>query len=198
MICNNCGVPVSENDRFCQNCGAEVIRADAPAAEPAENNNGTYNENMQTDTAGGYYSSDQGGFYSNSQNNGGYYAGNQQSYWTPPVNDKAPTVKDYLKWMLLYPLINFIPGIGFIAFIVLCFKYALDNSFTARANYFKAMLIAQLVGFAIAIAVIVAMFVAIGTATAIGFSFLEEFDPSYFAHEFQEGIHNFLSVALFK
>lgn len=198
MICKNCGFQVPENDRFCSNCGAEV-RTETPVNESAENVNGDFAKN---NTAYGYYSSNQDGYYGNQQNNGGYYAGNPagnpQGYWAPPVNDKAPGVKEYLKWMLLYPLWNLIPGVGFIIYIAFCIKYAIDSTYTARANFFKATLIAQLIGVVFAVLMFIVMFAAVGTATAFGFSFLEEMDPSFFMDEFYYEAHDFLSIVFMK
>ncbi len=190
MICKFCGFDIPENDRFCSNCGAEV-KAEAPV------NENPVNEAAQ-DFNNGYAANNTayGAYYSNQQN-GGYYGGgsadNTQGYWAPPVNDKAPSLKDYLKWMLLYPLLNFIPGIGFIVYIAFCIKYAIDDTFKARANYFKAVLVAQIIGIVIAVLIFVVMFAVMGAAAATGFSFLEEIDPSFFMDEnyyFQE----FMSV----
>lgn len=198
MTCKNCGFDIPENDRFCSNCGAEVKAeipvSENPVNEAPQNFNGTNDGN---NTAYGNYQEPQGVYYGNQPGNGGFYAGNpaqpSQGYWTPPVNDKAPSLKDYLKWMLLYPLLNFIPGIGFIVYIAFCIKYALDDTFKARANYFKAVLVAQIIGIIIAVLIFVVMFAVMGAAAATGFSFIEEMDPSFFMDEnyyFQE----FMSV----
>ena len=195
MICKNCGADVPENDRFCSNCGAEMKTEtplnENPVNEAAQNFNNSY---AADNTAYGAY-------YGNQQN-GGYYAGNPaqapQGYWAPPVNDKAPALKDYLKWMLLYPLLNFIPGIGFIIYIAFCIKFAIDDTFKARANYFKAVLVAQIIGIVIAVLIFVVMFAIMGAAAAAGFSFLEEMDPSFFMDEFYYQSHDFLSAVFMR
>ena len=195
MICKNCGTDVPENDRFCSNCGAEMKTEtplnENPVNEAAQNFNNGY---AADNTAYGAY-------YGNQQN-GGYYAGspagNSQGYWAPPVNDKAPALKDYLKWMLLYPLLNFIPGIGFIIYIAFCIKFAIDDTFKARANYFKAVLVAQIIGIVIAVLIFVVMFAIMGAAAAAGFSFLEEMDPSFFMDEFYYQSHDFLSAVFMR
>ena len=192
MICKYCGFEVPENDRFCSNCGAEVRAAapvsESPVNEPAQDFGGTYAGNNQP----------YGTYYSNQPGNG-YYAGNPaqapQGYWAAPVNDKAPALKDYLKWMLLYPLLNFIPGIGFIIYIAFCIKFAIDDTYKARANFFKATLIAQIIGIVIAVLIFVVMFAIMGAATAVGFSFLEEMDPSFFMDE-NYYLQDFMSVIL--
>ncbi len=195
MICKYCGFNVPENDRFCSNCGAEV-KAEAPV------NENPVNEAAQ-DFNNGYAANNSayGAYYSNQQN-GGYYGGgsadNTQGYWAPPVNNSAPGVKEYLKWMFLYPLWNLIPGIGFIIYIAFCIKYAIDNTYTARANYFKATLIAQIIGIVIAVLMFIIMFAAVGTATAVGFSFLEGMDPSVFMDEFYNEVYSALNAVFVK
>lgn len=182
MICKYCGHNIPENDRFCSSCGAEV-KADS-ASDTTAGNNAAY----------GNYTHNQGAYYGNQQNNDRYYEGSfsgnnpQQGYWAPSVNDKAPSIKEYLKWMLLYPLWNFIPGIGFVIYVVFCIKYALDNTYTARANYFKAVLIAQVVGVVFAVLMFIVMFTLFGATAAAHFSVLEEMDPSFFMYEFSETI----------
>ena len=200
MICKYCGFDIPENDRFCSNCGAEVKAEtpvnEAPVNEETQNFNNGYNGN---NTAYGNYQEPQGAYYSSQPGNGGFYAGNpaqsSQGYWAPPVNDKAPALKDYLKWMLLYPLLNFIPGIGFIIYIAFCIKFAIDDTYKARANFFKATLIAQIIGIVIAVLIFVVMFAIMGAATAVGFSFLEEMDPSFFMDE-NYYLQDFMSVIL--
>ncbi len=194
MICKYCGFDIPENDRFCSNCGAEV-KAEAPVNEvpvndAQQNLGGAFS---QGNTA---YGNPQGAYYANQPGNG-FYAGNPaqspQGYWAPPVNDKAPALKDYLKWMLLYPLLNFIPGIGFIIYIAFCIKFAIDDTFKARANFFKAVLVAQIIGIVIAVLIFVVMFAIMGAAAAAGFSFLEEIDPSFFMDEHYY-MQDFMSV----
>lgn len=187
MTCKYCGFEIPGNDRFCSNCGAE-IKTVPPQREAAESNNQGYdgtNHSYSTDSNNnGYYSQNQGDYYGNNQPGGGFYGGQpagnpQYGYWSPPVNDKAPKIKEYLKWMLLYPLWNLIPGIGFIIYIVLCIKYALDTTYTARANFFRATLIAQAIGIIFAVLMFIVMFVLMG----VGFLNFEELDPSFFMDE---------------
>ncbi len=179
MFCKYCGADIRENDSFCGNCGADV-KAQA------------YSETQQKTEAYGHNSQDSGAYYGNQQNNGGFYGDNSaannpsQGYWAPPVNNKAPDIKEYLKWMLLYPLWNLIPGIGFIIYIVFCIKYALDTTYPARANYFKATLVAQVLGVVFAVLMFIVMFVFMGVTATAGYSFLEEMDPSFFMDEFYE------------
>ncbi len=201
MICKYCGFDIPENDRFCSNCGARIT-AEAPASEaPVNTAEQNFNEEFsQNNAAYGNYSAPQGAYYTNQPGNG-FYAGNpaqpSQGYWAPPVNDKAPALKDYLKWMLLYPLLNFIPGIGFIIYIAFCIKFAIDDTFKARANFFKATLVAQIIGIVIAVLIFVVMFTIMGAAAAAGFSFLEEMDPSFFMDEHYY-MQDFMSVIFAK
>lgn len=201
MICRFCGVEIPENDRFCSNCGAEVAVQHLVSETPAEKNEQTGNgASNQTNTPYGNNGEQQNGYFYGGQNPGGFYAGTPagapQGYWVPPVNDKAPTLKDYLKWMLLYPLLNFIPGIGFIVYIVFCIKYALDNTFTARANYFKAVLVAQIIGIVIAAFIFIFMFGFLGFFVDSVFTGLEELDPSFFMDEgfFMEEFNQFIRI----
>lgn len=201
MTCKNCGFDIPGNDRFCSNCGAEVKEEmpvnETPVNEAPQNLNGT---NGGNNTAYGNYQEPQGAYYGNQPGNG-FYAGNPvqppQGYWAPPVNDKAPSLKDYLKWMLLYPLLNFIPGIGFIIYIAFCIKFAIDDTFKARSNYFKAVLVAQIIGIVIAVLIFAVMFTIMGAAAATGFSFLEEIDPSFFMDE-NYYLQDFMSVIFVK
>ncbi|MBR3766962.1 MAG: zinc ribbon domain-containing protein [Clostridia bacterium] len=156
MICKKCGFELPEGVAYCNNCGEKIS---------VEQNAG-YQD--------GYYSSQ------NAQQ-GGY-----SQYPYPPVNNRPASVKDYLKWMLLYPLWGLIPGIGFIIYIVLCFKYAFDNTFPARANYFKAVLIASAIGIMVAVIFACIMFMVLGTAAFVGASVFEEVSPEFY-YEFQHG-----------
>ncbi len=174
MICRNCGTENADGVKFCTSCGAPFIVQSAPVNENAQS--GSYGE------AGGAYSYQQP-FNSQEQyyGNPGYaqqppYGG----YYAPPVNDKIATVKDYLKWMLLYPLVNFIPGIGSVIFIVLCIKYAFDDSFKARANYFKAMLIVNAITVGAVILICFALIPVFVFLTDSAVDAFQDFDPSVF------------------
>lgn len=103
-----------------------------------------------------------------------YSGGTYPPPYNPPVNDKSPGLKEYLKWMLLYPLLMFIPGIGALAYFVICIIHALDKSYVARANYFKAILISQLIAFAIVGVIMFLIFVVFGSLVTSGISFFEE------------------------
>ena len=195
MICKNCGFEIPENDRFCSNCGVEVTAQarvnEAQVNEPQENMYGGYAQ-------GDMYGNGQNAYYGNQNVGGGFYAGNPQGYWAPPVNDKAPEIKDYLKWMLVYPLLNLIPGVGFILYIAFCIKYAIDNTYKARANYFKAVLVAQLIGLAIAVLICIFMFGFLTFFVDSVVTGIQDFDPSFFMNEFYDEIYDVLSVALFR
>lgn len=170
MICRNCGFENAEGTRFCVNCGA-----------PVQENNGAQ-ENFN---------------YSHQNNNGqpnGYYQQNPDvnpyygNYPAQPNN--TPSVKEYLKWMILYPLLNFIPGIGFIVYILFCVKFAFDDSYKARSNFFKAMLVSMVIGIGIAVIMFVVMFSVLIAVEGSAFAVLEELDPDFFMDE-----GHFLNVA---
>ena len=191
MICKNCGFDIPENDRFCSNCGAEVT------VQPPVNE-APVNDAQTNAPQGDMYGSGQNAYYGNQNNGSGFYAGNPQGYWAPPVNDKAPEIKDYLKWMLVYPLLNLIPGVGFILYIAFCIKYAIDNTYKARANYFKAVLVAQLIGLAIAVLICIFMFGILTFFVDSVVTGVQDFDPSFFMNEFYDEIYDVLSVTLFR
>ena len=222
-FCTNCGektAPIvneqvrNESVAEEKSVNAEKINGNlfSEAPEQAQNNNGVYQNGNPPDgfNNGAYYSGGNfNGFnnnqYQNNTQNMGFNPGNAgyppqgtPYYWQSPVNDKAAELKDYLKWMLLYPLLNFIPGIGFIIYIAFCIKFAIDDTYKARANFFKATLIAQIIGIVIAVLIFVVMFAIMGAATAVGFSFLEGTDPSYFMNEFYDEIYDVLSVVVLK
>ncbi len=75
------------------------------------------------------------------------------------VDNSSPSVKDYLIWMLVYPLLNLIPFIGTVIYLVFCFKFAFDKSYTARSNFFKATLICLAISMAISVILFVFSFV---------------------------------------
>ena len=165
MICRKCGFENAEGVQFCANCGVTVTEATAEK-----------NKEYYSDYANG--NGQTGGFYQNQSANRTYYS----NFTQPPQTEKSPTVGEYLKWMVLYPLLNLIPGIGFIIYILFCVKYAFDDSYKARSNFFKATLLSALIGIAL-IAVVVCLFVFVFGAVAVtGVSVLDEvFDPSFFA-----------------
>ena len=165
MICSSCGFDNPDGALYCTGCGAPLS---------AESRQETQASNAEIPGQNTYYSQQAGNF-----NSTGY--SQQPPYgYAPYINDKAASVRDYLKWMLLYPLINLIPGVGTIAFILLCLKFAFDSSFKARAAYFKAVLIVQLV----IIAAIAALFVLAMPVLVFLFdsavSAVQDFDHSFF------------------
>lgn len=186
MICRKCGEFIEDGASFCTNCGEKI----QPSNNGTENFAENVNENNSANNNGCAYENPQGGYYSDAK--GGAYPGSAQNpddapgYWYPPVNDKAASVKDYLKWMLLYPLWALIPGVGFIIYLLVCFKNAFDGSFKARANFFKAVLITQAISLGIAILFFIIMFTVFGSLVATGMSSFEEMYPELF-EEFEAG-----------
>lgn len=185
MFCKKCGFEIPENAGFCPNCGERFIFTEEPENEKSAENDfrGYYQQNLYSNT-NNY--SDSG--YSNAD--GGYREPENGAYpppYYPPVNDKAPELKDYLKWMFLYPLLMFIPGVGAIAYFVICIVRALDKTYVARANYFKALLIAQIVTMVLAFAVIILIVTVFGGIFASGADLFEEAYPEFF-EEFAYGV----------
>ena len=165
MICRNCGFENAVGAQFCENCGAAVT------AETAEKNKEYYSDYRNAD-------GQHGGYYQNQSANHTYYS----DYSPSSQTEKSPTVGEYLKWMLVYPLLNLIPGIGFIVYILFCVKYAFDGNYKARANFFKAILLSSLVGIALIVVIVWLIIFIFGAVAGIGVSVLDEvFDPSLFS-----------------
>ena len=140
-------------------------------------NNNNYQNNAgygNNENYSQYYSA--GGAY----NNNGYQQYQGAPYGNPVENDKAPTIKDYLKWMLLYPLLNFIPGVGFIIYFALCIKHAFDTSNKGRSNYFKAILITMAATLAVTIVMMILIFGVLGFAVDTGMEIFKEVYPEIF------------------
>lgn len=184
MICRNCGTENEQGTRYCTTCGA--MFEETPEQEStAYNRQETYN----SPTASCNYTNNanNNGYYNNPVNNGGYYQNQnpaQPYYGTaymPSVNDKAATVKDYLKWMLLYPLVNLIPVVGTAVYIFLSVKFAFDSSFTARANYFKAILIVYAISIGVVILMCLIMIPLLIFFADSTVSVIQELDPSIFS-----------------
>ena len=134
MICRNCGTELPDGALYCAECGERVFPYEKTAPDPSYESEPPVNPYEK----------------------GGYPPPPPPYSYEPPVNDKAPTVKDYLKWMLLYPLLTFIPGVGLIIYLVLCVNHAFDKTNVARASFFKAMLISFIISIAaVAVAVII-------------------------------------------
>ena len=160
MICRSCGNNMPENEQVCRYCGTNN--------EPYTNNTG--------------YTGNNGYANNTSYTNQGSYTYGQYNYGynTPPYtggypvqNNNAPTTKDYLTWMLVYPLINMIPVVGTIIYLVFCVNFAMDKSNQARASYFKAVLITMGIGIAVTIVMAIFMFIFMEAA----FDELEEVVP---------------------
>lgn len=194
MICRICGFENAEGSRFCTECGTAFEQENVQTAESTVNaeagtseNMGaayeTYSDNVGAQTDGGAYYNQQ-----NTENNQSYY-GNAGYYQQPPYggysapadSNRVATVKDYLKWMLLYPLLPCIPVVGFIIYLVLCIKNAFDSSFKARANFFKANLIVIAISVGVAILLCMIIFPILVFMTDSVATTLQDMDPSIFA-----------------
>ncbi len=169
MFCRKCGNPVYDGQLNCTVCGEAVTQTGNQASY---NNGGFYSDNM--------YSQPNNGFRAVPSSNNGFYAAGNQMYPGANMNDRIPEVKDYLKWTLLYPLAMLIPGVGFIVYLVISLKFAFDKTYIARANFFKATLIAQLIALGAALLVFIFVFAVFGSAVFAGFDMLDEVYPEIF------------------
>lgn len=204
MICRKCGETIEDNALFCTNCGEKTVKADSP-----EQNNAGYQENVSKGEAPaqdnyGYQNNFNAGANSAPSQDAGFYSAPGAPYgqntpysngapWYPPINDKAASVKDYLKWMLLYPLWALIPGVGFIIYLVVCFKYAFDETFKARSNFFKATLITMAISVCFAVVMCIIMFGVVGGLVSSGMDTFSEMYPELY-EEFAEGYYNAMRI----
>ena len=164
MTCKRCSANIADGQYFCPVCGERTV--DAPK--------GVGNMNYTVGNQNGNFGAQYGGGYGN---NPPLYSQGVPSDPYSYMKDKVPTIKEYLKWTLLYPLCLLIPGIGFIVYLVICLKFAFDLTYVARANFFKATLIAQAVALVIVAAVAIVMFTVFGAVAFTGVDMLEEIYP---------------------
>ncbi len=135
MFCNNCGKELPNGVAFCTACGAPQREDgagafDAPVSETAE---------PQTDSFG----QPQSGAPSHEAPDGGASYQTQRNSFVPPAQNFAPpyvppqpqipSLGSYIAWLILtgIPVVNLILGI----------VWAVDKSYPARANFFRASLI---------------------------------------------------------
>lgn len=149
MKCNSCFNEIRDGSVFCEICGAR--QTEIPAKEftgdantRSENsydipNDGYVNQQNVNNAHNNAYGNSQNAY--NNQNSYGYTYNPYQYPGFMPMNNKTPEVKEYLQWMLVYPLLNLIPLAGFVIYLVFCINFMNDKSYPARANYFKATLI---------------------------------------------------------
>ena len=135
MICTKCGAVLADDALYCTNCGEKVFTFEKTEPDPMGDPEKTYEPYER----------------------GSYPPPPPPYSYEPPVNDKAPTVKDYLKWILLYPMLTLIPAVGLIAYVVICINHAMDKTNVARSNFFKATLITYLITI-VAVAVVAILF----------------------------------------
>lgn len=143
MTCNHCGQSLPEGTAFCTNCGAPVaeqqtasadMSAQAAAAPVGDSSYVPPTGNQTPPT--GYQTPPP---YNAPAGNMPPYGG--MPYSSPMNQNQIPSIGTYVLWFIL----SAIPIVGLIVDIV----WAVDKSYPARANFFRAMLILlaiQLVG----------------------------------------------------
>lgn len=153
MICQNCGYQLSDDTVFCVNCGTKVTNASQGAPVQSAPSQSAPAQNAGAAAPGTGYTNPQGAVYGAAMPQ--YVA--QMPYTqqvivnTPDPADRVPSKGEYLTWGLLMPLLNLIPLIGTIIFVVMVFVNAFDKSYKAKANYFKAILTIWLIMFILAL-----------------------------------------------
>lgn len=152
MNCPNCGYQVSDGSTFCLNCGLKLTGTAQGAASQAS-------AQAPSQQAPSQQAAPFQGYAPNP-----YPPAPQVIVNNPDPADRVPSKGDYIVWMLIMPLLNLIPIIGNLAYIIMVFVRAFDTSFKARANYFKAILTIWLIFFIIGLigGIVVAILVATG------------------------------------
>ncbi len=173
MICKRCSSDIADGQYFCPVCGEKMVNT---ANGVGNMNYSAYNQNGAVDAR---YGAGYG-------NNPPLYSQGVPADLFASMQNKVPTVKEYLKWILLYPLSVLIPGIGIIVYLVICLKYAFDLTYVARSNFFKATLIAHAVAFVLVLIAVILIFGIFGAAVFTGVDMLEEIYPEI-TNEFEYG-----------
>lgn len=174
--CRNCGAPVETRSTVGNEDHTEVHYCENSDKRYGQNEQSYSFEKYQNNTNG--YSAGQGPYgygqtqYNNQQQYNGTkcppYGSNQYPYggnsapgynnaYEPDQGERMPKMKDYLKWMLLYPLVNLIPGVGFIAYIVMIIVMAFSSVDKARSEFFKAQCICMLIGVGVGVIITLIM-----------------------------------------
>lgn len=141
MYCSNCKKTLPDNATFCDTCGGRLESDKSPDVEPLQNSvssspNSGYQANL------GYHANPSTSSYNPSYNN------------PPPVYSAQPVVNNQMttgKWLGVF-LINIIPLIGQIIFLILLFVWAFGScKYPSLKSYAKATLILILIGIIISI-----------------------------------------------
>lgn len=125
MTCNHCGQILPEGTSFCTNCGAPLTQEN-PAAD---NTTTTPPEGASVYETPMGISQEGAPAYETPAGNQPY-AGMPYSHITP---NQVPSIGSYVLWFILAN----IPVVGLVFDII----WAIDKSYPARANFFRAMLI---------------------------------------------------------
>lgn len=151
--------------------------------DPGMNSQG---QNGMNSAPWGYGGASNGQGYNNGMYGGGYnpgmYGGGYNPGYYQDNPDRVATVKEYLIWMLAYPLLCMIPGVGTILYLVFCIKHAFDNTYKARANFFKATLITMGITAVISVLIVILAFIFLGFVAETDYSGV--FDEFYDAYNY--------------
>ena len=116
MFCEKCGKELPNGTVFCTSCGApQQTAGEAPV-----------NETASSQTAS-FYQTPNAGFTPPVQND------TQNNYFYMQSAPKIPSMGSYILWIIL----TGIPVVNLIFSII----WAIDKSYPARANFFRAVLI---------------------------------------------------------
>ena len=160
MTCPNCSTEFENDMLYCPNCGTAVSSMNAQQSNDAQNNSQQNYYSQQGYTQQNYtqqnYSQQnysQQNQYPNTNYNTGYNnTYSSQTYQPAPQPQSAPTVRQYVGWMLLGSLLGPVS-------IILSIIFACSSDNKPRADFFKAHLILMAITAVITFVVMIAMMV---------------------------------------
>lgn len=166
MYCANCKTPIPDGHELCENCMKGYQNIVNPQSAPDSDQSKT--EQYQSQTSGVYNVNYQAQSYS-SDNSAGYNPYGQQTH-TPEPKKVVTTGQ----WILRY-LINLIPCVGGIIYLVMLFIWMNDKTYEeSSSNWAKA----QLIWIAISIGIVVLAYLFI--FLVLGVTFNELADEMYY------------------
>lgn len=179
MYCTNCGTPVPEGQKLCENCSRIYQQAANPqvnynnpqefnpAAQPTDSYSAVGTEPASEPTA--TFSNDNK-YAVNTQPTPAPNSFNNQPQYAPPINQTfnmaAPKKVVTTGQWILRSLINLIPCVGSLVYIIMLFVWMSDKTYEeSSANWAKA----QLIWIAISIGLVVLVYLFIFLILGVSF-----------------------------